>query len=88
MKIDRFLWTDHALERLAERRLAREDVERTIGDEHGGRQVNPGSADWRVHGRRSDGKRFAAIYDHPVGGEQATVRIVSVWPVRERPAPD
>jgi hypothetical protein len=87
MKIDRFLWTDHALERLAERRLARGDVERAIRDGHSGRRVNPGSADWRVHGTRSDGKRFAAIYDHPAHGEQTTVRIVSAWPVRGKPAP-
>jgi Domain of unknown function (DUF4258) len=87
MKIERFLWTEHALERLDERRLTREDVERAIRGGHGDRQINSGSANWRVHGSRSDGKRFAAIYDSPVDGDAGSVRIVSVWPLRGKPAP-
>jgi hypothetical protein len=84
MAIERFHWTEHAEQRLGERNLARGEVEQAIRDGHGDRQINSGSADWRVHGSRSDGKSFAAIYDNPADGDAGAVRVVSAWPVRTK----
>jgi Domain of unknown function (DUF4258) len=79
MKIERFLWTEHALERLDTRQLTRADVERAIADGHDGREVNDGQADWLLSAITASGVAFEAIYDHPAHGEQTTVRIVSAW---------
>jgi hypothetical protein len=79
--IERFVWTAHALLRLDERRLRRSDVEQAIRDEHGGRQVNDGQADWLIVGITANGIRFEAVYDHPVGDDETTARIVSAWRV-------
>jgi len=81
--IGRFQWTQHAEQRLCERHLGRDEVERAIRDRHAGRQINAGSADWRVHGTRSDGKRFAVVYDNPAD-DAGAVRIISAWPVRAK----
>jgi hypothetical protein len=80
--IERFIWTDHAEQRLSERGLARPEVERAISEQHDTREVNQGEADWRLYGTRADGRGFAVIYDYPVGGDESAVRIVSVWTLR------
>ncbi len=82
MPIERFIWTTHAEDRLDDRHLTRGEVERAIRDGHGARQINAGSADWRVHGVRSDGKTFAVVYDNPAKLDPHTARIVSAWPLR------
>jgi Domain of unknown function (DUF4258) len=85
--IERFVWTDHALLRLDERHLTRSDVEQAIRDGHRGRQVNDGEADWLIEGITAHGVLFEAVYDHPVGDDATTARIVSAWRlVPERPA--
>jgi hypothetical protein len=82
MAIERFEWTHHAEVRLGERHLTREGVEQAILDGHADRQINAGSADWRVHGVRSDGKTFAVVYDNPANRNPTTARVVSAWPLR------
>lgn len=82
MAIERFVWTDHAELRLGERGLTRSEVEETVREGHPIREVNRGDADWRVYGVRSDGCNFAVVYDNPVRGDAASVRVVSVWPLR------
>jgi hypothetical protein len=47
----------------------------------------PTPADWRVHGIRSDGKRFAVVYDNPAKRNPTTARIVSAWPLRREKGP-
>lgn len=79
MRIECFVWTEHAEMRLAERRLDRTDVERAIRECHDERQVNDGRAEWLVSGTTPEGTTFEAIYDHPHGDDDAAVRIVSVW---------
>jgi hypothetical protein len=79
MPIENFVWTKHAGLRLDQRRLARSDVEEAIRRNHGERKVNEGEADWLVEGITGLGVRIEAIYDHPVGGDETTARIVSVW---------
>lgn len=79
MAIKRFIWTDHAELQLQKRNLARSDIERAIRDGHCGRQVNEGEADWLIKGITSYGVPFEAIYDHPVGHDETTARIVSAW---------
>lgn len=81
MAIERFIWTTHALVRLDERRLRRTDVERAILEGHRGRRVNEGKADWLIEGLTAHGVRFEAVYDHPVGDDETTGRIVSAWRV-------
>ena len=85
MGIERFTWTEHAESRLSKRRLTRFEVESVVREGHRSREVNKGDASWRVHGERSDGRRFAVIYDHPAMGDSALARIVSVWPLRDPP---
>jgi len=85
VSIERFVWTEHAQSRLSERGLTRFEVEGVVREGHGSREVNKGDASWRVHGERSDGRRFAVIYDHPAMGDPALARIVSVWPLRDPP---
>lgn len=79
MSILRFVWTDHAVLRLARRRLERSDVEEAIRASHDERRVNEGEADWLVKGMTPLGVRIEAIYDHPVGDDETTIRIVSAW---------
>ena len=79
MEIERFAWTEHARMRLVERGLDASDVEEAIRSGHAERQVNDGRAEWLVSGVLSDGTPFEAIYDHPHGGDQAAVRVVSAW---------
>lgn len=79
MEIERFVWTEHAHMRLAQRGLDATDVEQAIREGHGEREVNDGRAEWLVSGVLSDGTPFEAIYDHPHGDDDIAVRIVSVW---------
>lgn len=79
MEIERFVWTEHAEDRLRQRRLDASDVEEAIKDRHAEREVNDGRAEWLVSGETADGTAFEAIYDHPHGDDEAAVRIVSVW---------
>lgn len=79
MEIERFVWTEHAENRLRQRRLDASDVEQAIKDRHSEREVNDGRAEWLVTGQTVDGTAFEAIYDHPHGDDDAAVRIVSVW---------
>jgi hypothetical protein len=79
--IERFAWTSHALLRLDQRHLLQSDVEQAIRDGHGGRQVNDGRADWLIEGTTALGVRFEAVYDHPIGHDETTARIVSAWRV-------
>jgi hypothetical protein len=79
VEIERFAWTEHARMRLVERGLDASDVEEAIRSGHAERQVNDGRAEWLVSGVLSDGTPFEAIYDHPHGGDQAAVRVVSAW---------
>lgn len=48
MSIETFIWTDHALLRLSQRRLERLDVEEAIRASHDERKANDGQADWLV----------------------------------------
>lgn len=79
MGIERFVWTEHARLRLAERGLNAAGVERAISSGHAEREVNDGRAEWLVSGALPDGTLFEAIYDHPHGDDDAAVRIVSAW---------
>lgn len=79
MEIERFVWTEHARMRLAQRRLDAAAVEQAISEGHAEREVNDGRAEWLISGALSDGTPFEAIYDHPHGDDDAAVRIVSVW---------
>ena len=80
MAIERFIWTTHAEDRRIERLFDRSALERAIRDGHACRQINAGSADWRIDGRLASGRRFVVVYDHPHGADHTAVRIVSVWP--------
>jgi hypothetical protein len=79
VEIERFVWTEHAGDRLRQRRLDASDVEEAIKDRHAEREVNDGRAEWLVSGETTDGTAFEAIYDHPHGDDETAVRIVSVW---------
>jgi len=79
VEIEYFVWTEHARMRLAERGLEAADVEQAIRNGHAEREVNDGRAEWLVSGVLSDGTPFEAIYDHPHGNDETTVRIVSAW---------
>lgn len=79
MEIARFIWTEHAEDRIRQRRLDAADVEQAIKDRHAEREVNDGRAEWLVGGVTPDGVAFEAIYDHPHGGDEGAVRIVSAW---------
>jgi hypothetical protein len=81
--VRRVYWTDHSLQRLAERGLTLEEVEVVVEEGHPARTLNRGEADWRLHGASSDGRRFAVVYDHPVLGDPTAARIVSVWVLRD-----
>lgn len=45
MEIERFVWTEHAEDRLRQRRLDAADVEDAIKDRHAEREVNDGRAE-------------------------------------------
>jgi len=77
--IERFVWTEHAEDRLRQRRLDASDVEQAIVECHVEREVNDGRAEWLISGRTPEGVAFEAIYDHPHGDDENAVRIVSVW---------
>jgi hypothetical protein len=77
--IEQLVWTDHALLRLAERQLARFEVEDAIREQHQARVPNEGGADWLISATTPDGRSFEAIYDHPVRGDETVATIVSVW---------
>lgn len=79
MEIERFIWTEHAEDRIRQRRLDAADVEQAIKDRHAEREVNDGRAEWLVSGVTPDGVAFEAIYDHPHGDDEGAVRIVSAW---------
>ena len=81
--IRRVDWTAHARQRLHERGLTVSDVEAAVRAGHDSRQINRGEADWRVYGFRSDGRRFAVVYDHPASGDRRVVRIVTAWTLRD-----
>lgn len=78
MPIRRVLWTMHALERLAQRGLTRELVERAVREGHALRLPNVGKADWWV-----DGGDFVVVYDHPLIGMADAARIVTAWKKRD-----
>jgi hypothetical protein len=82
--VRRIYWTCHALERVAQRGMMREEVEEVIRQGHVVRALNRGEADWRLYGARPDGRGFAVIYDHPVLGDPAAARVVSVWVLRDQ----
>ena len=79
MGIERFVWTEHAQARVAERRLGPAEIERAIRERHADRQENDGRAEWLVSGVTAGGTAFEAIYDHPHGDDDGAARIVSVW---------
>ncbi len=79
MEIERFIWTEHARMRLAQRGLDVTDIEQAIREGHAEREVNDGRAEWLVSDVLHDGTPFEAIYDHPHGDDEAAVRIVSAW---------
>lgn len=79
MEIERFVWTEHAEDRLRQRRLDATDVEQTIKERNSERETNDGRAEWLVGGTTPDGVAFEAIYDHPHRDDESAVRIVSVW---------
>lgn len=70
MPIESFQWTDHALLRLDQRQLCREDVEQAIREHHDERRVNDGQADWLVSGTTHLGIRFEARALCPPGGSR------------------
>jgi Domain of unknown function (DUF4258) len=81
MLVETFIWTNHALLRLSQRRLDRLDVEEAIRANHDERKANDGQADWLIRAITPLGVRIEAIYDHPVGSYEATIRVVSAWRV-------
>jgi|HubBroStandDraft_6_1064221.scaffolds.fasta_scaffold199101_3 hypothetical protein len=81
VSIETFIWTDHALLRLSQRRLESVDAEEAIRANHDERRPNDGQADWLVRAMTQLGVRIEAIYDHPVRNDGATIRIVSAWRV-------
>jgi hypothetical protein len=76
--IERFGWTDHALQRLEERGLTRFEVEEAIRE---GREPNEDGADWLIAATTQSGISIEVVYDHPHHGDQGSARIVSVWRV-------
>ena len=74
------IWTTHALERLNERGLSRDEIERTVRRLHPHRRPNEGEADWRI-----DTRRFVVLYDHIDQNDLDAVRIVTAWGKRRQP---
>jgi hypothetical protein len=79
VEIERFVWTEHARLRIAQRGLDPAEIERAVKEGHAEREVNDGRAEWLVSGVLADGVPFEAIYDYPHGDDEAAVRIVSAW---------
>jgi hypothetical protein len=79
--IDRFIWTDHALLRLRQRRLAIFEVEQAIRQEHDNRKRNAGEADWLIETTTPGGRAFGVIYDHPIRGDRTRAVIISAWSI-------
>jgi hypothetical protein len=79
VSVETFIWTHHALLRLSQRRLDRLDVEEAIRANHDERKANDGRADWLIRAMTPLGVRIEAIYDHPAGDDEATIRVVSAW---------
>jgi hypothetical protein len=77
--VERFAWTIHAEDRLYERKLTKELVEKAIQEGHPLREPNEGEVDWLV-----DAGRFVVAYDHPDEEDIDAVRIVTVWTKRRR----
>jgi uncharacterized protein YjiS (DUF1127 family) len=73
------IWTVHALERLPERGLSRDEIERAVRRLHPLRQPNEGEADWRI-----DTRRFVVLYDHPDKSDPDAIRIVTAWRKRRK----
>lgn len=63
MGITLFVWTDHALVRLAERGLTRSEVEDAVREAHEARLANVGQADWLIATKTDAGIAIEAIYD-------------------------
>lgn len=82
MTIERFIWTIHAEERLAQRGLTRARVERAIRELHSLRETNEGEAGWRL-----DAGHFVVVYDYPDHMNLDAVQIVSAWAKRRRGRP-
>jgi hypothetical protein len=80
--VDRFIWTEHAESRAAERGLVRFDVETVIREGHDSREVNRGPGDWRVRGSGGDEREFVVVYDYPVFADEEMARIVTIWRLR------
>ncbi len=74
------IWTTHALERLNERGLSRDEIERTVRRLHPHRRPNEGEADWRI-----DTRRFVVLYDHIDQNDLDAGRIVTAWGKRRQP---
>ena len=68
--VDRFIWTEHAASRAAERALSRFDVQTVIREGHDIRERNPGLGDWWVRGRTADRRSIVVVYDHPVFADE------------------
>jgi Domain of unknown function (DUF4258) len=81
VSVETFIWTNHALLRLSQRRLERFDVEQAIRTNHDERKTNDGQADWLLRAMTPLGVWIEAIYDHPVADDEETVRVVSAWRV-------
>jgi hypothetical protein len=79
MAVERFLWTDHALQRLEERGLTRFEVEDVIRDGHEARAPNEDGADWLITAKTHSGISIEVVYDHPHAGDETVARVVSVW---------
>jgi hypothetical protein len=76
--IEEIDWTDHAYERLRERKVDEAAIKATVRSEHPFRSRNRGAADWEVIFVRQDGKRFRVLYDHPVDGDDSRARVVTI----------
>lgn len=83
MAVERFAWTDHALQRLEDRGLTRFEVEDAIREGHDGRVPNEDGADWLIAAKTQSGISIEAVYDHPHAGDETAARIVSVWQLAE-----
>lgn len=81
--IDRFVWTEHALQRLDERGLTRFEVEEAIREGHEGREANEDGGDCLIVAKTHSGISIETVYDHPDRGDQNVARVVSVWRLAE-----
>jgi hypothetical protein len=79
--IERFQWTFHAEQRLAQRGLKRHEIE--IAVRLCEWRPNLGSADWRVTGVRPDGLRFVVVFDFPASDDPEAARVVTAWTIGE-----